>query len=93
MWRDRAVIELVRAVHHSFDAAGVTLTDHHREAGWFLTHIATAHAAGRQCPTDWSWVVPPISGSLTGVSHQTFDPPDPAARPAYVWPTVAPTGR
>lgn len=32
LWRDRATIELNRAVLHSFDAAQVTITDHHAEA-------------------------------------------------------------
>ncbi|HEY4018187.1 MAG TPA: nitric oxide synthase oxygenase [Pseudonocardiaceae bacterium] len=32
LWRDRVTVELNRAVLHSFDAAGVTITDHHAEA-------------------------------------------------------------
>ncbi|GAA3460597.1 nitric oxide synthase oxygenase [Saccharothrix longispora] len=32
LWRDRAVVELNRAVLHSFDLAEVTITDHHAEA-------------------------------------------------------------
>ncbi|WP_223199477.1 nitric oxide synthase oxygenase [Solihabitans fulvus] len=32
LWRDRATVELNRAVLHSFDAAQVTVTDHHAEA-------------------------------------------------------------
>ncbi|RKT51747.1 nitric oxide synthase oxygenase [Saccharothrix australiensis] len=32
LWRDRAVVELNRAVLHSFDLAGVTVTDHHAES-------------------------------------------------------------
>ncbi|MGO1053898.1 nitric oxide synthase oxygenase [Crossiella sp. CA198] len=32
LWRDRATLELNRAVLHSFDAAEVTITDHHSEA-------------------------------------------------------------
>ncbi|HVV21920.1 MAG TPA: nitric oxide synthase oxygenase [Pseudonocardiaceae bacterium] len=32
LWRDRATVELNRAVLHSFDTAGVTITDHHAEA-------------------------------------------------------------
>jgi nitric-oxide synthase len=32
LWRDRATVELNRAVLHSFDSAGVTVTDHHAEA-------------------------------------------------------------
>ncbi|MFC6094836.1 nitric oxide synthase oxygenase [Saccharothrix lopnurensis] len=32
LWRDRAVVELNRAVLHSFDLAQVTITDHHAES-------------------------------------------------------------
>ena len=36
LWRDRAVIELNRAVLHSFDLAGVSIADHHTEARHFM---------------------------------------------------------
>jgi nitric-oxide synthase len=63
LWRDRAVVELNRAVLHSFDAAGVTVADHHSEARHFMRFAAREEAAGR-CPyADWSWLnshpVPP----------------------------------
>lgn len=32
LWRDRAVVELNRAVLHSYDLAQVTITDHHAES-------------------------------------------------------------
>ena len=86
LWRDRAVIELVRAVQHSFDVAGVTMSDHHEEARRFLKHVAKEERAGRGCPADWSWIVPPISGALTPVFHRYYDDPDPALRPAYLPP-------
>ncbi len=86
LWRDRAVIELVRAVQHSFDVAGVTMSDHHEEARRFLKHLAKEERAGRSCPADWSWIVPPVSGSLTPVFHRYYDEPDPTIRPAYLPP-------
>jgi nitric-oxide synthase, bacterial len=63
LWRDRAVVELNRAVLHSFDRAGVTMADHHSEARHFMRFAAREEAAGR-CPyADWSWInahpVPP----------------------------------
>jgi nitric-oxide synthase, bacterial len=73
LWRDRAVIEVNRAVLHSFTAAGVTITDHHTESRRFLAHVRKEEAAGRSCPADWSWIVPPISGALTPVFHRYFD--------------------
>jgi nitric-oxide synthase len=73
LWRDSAVIEINRAVLHSFNAARVTITDHHTESRRFLTHLGREERAGRGCPADWSWIVPPISGALTPVFHQYYD--------------------
>lgn len=86
MWRDRALVEMVRAVQHSFDAAGVTMADHHSESQRFLTHVEREESAGRSCPADWSWIVPPVSGGLTPVYHRYYAEPDPATRPAYLPP-------
>jgi nitric-oxide synthase len=77
LWRDTAVIEINRAVLHSFNAAGVTITDHHTESRRFLTHLGREERAGRTCPADWSWIVPPISGALTPVFHQHYDAESP----------------
>jgi nitric-oxide synthase len=82
LWRDIALVELNLAVLHSFQAAGVTITDHHTESHRFLTHLAREERAGRQCPADWSWIVPPISGSATPVFHRYYDEAD--MRPNYV---------
>ena len=86
MWRDRALVEMVRAVQHSFDVAGVTMADHHSESQRFLTHLAREESAGRRCPADWSWIVPPVSGGLTPVYHRYYDEPDPSTRPAFLQP-------
>jgi nitric-oxide synthase len=84
MWRDRALVEMVRAVQHSFDVAGVTMADHHTESERFLLHVAREENAGRRCPAEWSWIVPPVSGGLTQVYHRYYDDPDPNLRPAFV---------
>ncbi|WP_327086315.1 nitric oxide synthase oxygenase [Nonomuraea sp. NBC_01738] len=73
LWRDHALVELNVAVLHSFEAAGVTMTDHHTESRRFLTHLAREEKAGRVCPADWSWIVPPISGGTTPVFHRYYD--------------------
>lgn len=83
LWKDRALVELVRAVHHSFDQAGVSMADHHTESERFLTHLAREQRAGRTCPTDWSWIVPPMSASTTPVFHRYYDPPEPHKTPAF----------
>ncbi|WP_372497006.1 nitric oxide synthase oxygenase [Pseudonocardia humida] len=84
LWRDRAALEVLRAVQHSFDAAGVTITDHHTESERFLVHVDKEERAGRSCPADWSWIVPPVSGGLTPVFHRYYDVPQPGTRPAYL---------
>ena len=86
LWRDRALVELNLAVLHSFDAAGVTIADHHTESRRFLTHLAKEERAGRITPADWSWIVPPMSGGITPVFHRYYDEPDPDARPAFLPP-------
>ncbi|MFF5213437.1 nitric oxide synthase oxygenase [Streptosporangium sp. NPDC000396] len=73
LWRDRALVELNVAVLHSFERAGVTMTDHHTESRRFLSHLEREEKAGRVCPADWSWIVPPISGSATAVFHRYYD--------------------
>ncbi|PKW19416.1 nitric oxide synthase oxygenase [Saccharopolyspora spinosa] len=72
LWRDRALVELNRAVLHSYRQAGVTISDHHTESQRFLTHLAKEESAGRKCPVDWSWIVPPMSGSQTPVFHRYY---------------------
>jgi nitric-oxide synthase len=73
LWRDSALVELNRAVLHSFEQAGVTISDHHTESARFLKHIEKEEKAGRRCPADWSWIVPPMSGALTPVFHRYYD--------------------
>ncbi|MEV5972168.1 nitric oxide synthase oxygenase [Streptomyces sp. NPDC051921] len=84
LWRDRALVELNVAVLHSFQRAGVTMADHHTESERFLRHIAQESRHGRPTPADWSWIVPPVSGSATPVFHRYYDPVDPSLRPAFL---------
>ncbi|MFC8954364.1 nitric oxide synthase oxygenase [Streptomyces sp. NPDC057101] len=84
LWRDRALVELNLAVLHSYQEAGVTMADHHTESRRFLRHIAQESRHGRTTPADWSWIVPPVSGSATPVFHRYYDPVDPALRPAFL---------
>jgi len=73
LWRDQALVEINRAVLHSFRVNGVTITDHHTESRRFLIHLEREERAGRRCPADWSWIVPPMSGSQTPVFHRYYD--------------------
>jgi nitric-oxide synthase len=81
LWRDRALVELNRAVLWSFEQAGVKMSDHHTESARFMAHLRTEEKAGRPVPADWSWIVPPMSGSLTPVFHRYYDEMD--LRPAF----------
>ncbi|MCP2324639.1 nitric-oxide synthase [Hamadaea flava] len=76
LWRDRALVELNRAVLWSFERAGVKIADHHTESRHFLTHIAKEEKAGRTVPADWSWIVPPLSGGATPVFHRYYPEAD-----------------
>jgi nitric-oxide synthase, bacterial len=67
LWRDRAIVELNVAVLHSFAAHGVSMVDHHTAARQFVRHEEKEQQAGRRTPAQWSWIVPPISGSATPV--------------------------
>jgi nitric-oxide synthase len=72
LWKDRALIELNEAVLWSFAEAGVAMVDHHTVTRQFLMHEKKEAKAGRCVYADWSWIVPPISGSTTPVFHRKF---------------------
>jgi len=70
---DRALVELNAAVLHSFAQAGVAMVDHHTVARQFMLHEEREMKAGRTTHADWSWIVPPLSGSTTPVFHKAFE--------------------
>lgn len=70
LWQDRALIELNRAVLHSFTACGVTIVDHHTASTQFMRHWQREAEAGRMVPADWGRIVPPLSASTLEVFHQ-----------------------
>jgi nitric-oxide synthase len=72
LWKDRALVELNAAVLHSFAQAGVAMVDHHTVARQFMLHEEREMKAGRTTHADWSWIVPPLSGSTTPVFHKVF---------------------
>lgn len=72
LWKDRALIELNTAVLYSFQQAGVRITDHHTES---KNHLAWERKMmSDECPItgDWSWLVPPISGSSSPLFHRSY---------------------
>uniref|UniRef100_A0AAY4D3Q9 Nitric oxide synthase n=1 Tax=Denticeps clupeoides TaxID=299321 RepID=A0AAY4D3Q9_9TELE len=70
LWKDQALVTINVAVIHSFQRQKVTITDHHSASESFLKHMETEVRLRGGCPADWVWLVPPMSGSLTGVFHQ-----------------------
>ena len=73
LWKDRSLIVLNEAVLHSFDREGIRMVDHHNASHEFLKFCSREEQAGRKVQAEWSWIVPPTSGSATGVFHQTFE--------------------
>lgn len=70
LWRDRALVELNVAVLASYEAAGVTMMDHHAASHSFDKFEEHERAAGRPVHARWNWLVPPISGSAVTVFHR-----------------------
>lgn len=74
LWRDRALVELNRAVLHSYKACGVRIIDHHTAAQLHVRFEAEESARGRPVTGRWDWLVPPMSGSTTAVWDRSYDP-------------------
>nr|CBV37021.3 nitric oxide synthase [Stramonita haemastoma] len=70
LWKDRGLVEINIAVLHSYQASGVTITDHHAASDSFMKHMENEQRLRGGCPADWVWIVPPMSGSITPVFHQ-----------------------
>jgi len=84
LWKDRAIVELNVAVIHSFARAGVAIVDHHTACRQFVFHERKELEAGRMVPAEWSWMVPPISGSTTPVFHHPYFP-DVTVKPNFFY--------
>lgn len=74
LWKDEALVELNRAVLHSFEEAGVTIVDHHTATEQFERFEQTEATADRQVTGDRSWLVPPMSPATTHVFDRSYDP-------------------
>jgi len=68
-WRERVAIETNKAVMHSFRRDKHTVVDHVTAQYQFLGHDAREKREGRECPAQWSWVVPAIGGSTLPIWH------------------------
>jgi nitric-oxide synthase len=91
LWRDRALVELNAAVLHSFRKHGVLLVDHHTASRQFVQHEENEREASRDVPGDWSWLVPPLSGSTSPIFHRRYQ--DVTVRPSIEYQPAAWTER
>lgn len=68
-WRERVACETNRAVCHSFRKQGHSIVDHVVAQAQFLAHDLREKREGRECPAQWSWVVPSFGGSTLPIWH------------------------
>lgn len=73
LWKDRSLIELNEAVLYSFEKDGITMIDHHNASNQFIRFAKQENHCGRNVKGDWSWLVPPISGSTSPLFHKSWD--------------------
>ncbi|WP_405105242.1 nitric oxide synthase oxygenase [Paenibacillus sp. FSL K6-1217] len=67
LWKDRALLELNRAVLYSFKQAGVSIVDHHTAADQFIRFQEQEKQQGREVSGKWGWLIPPMSPSSTPI--------------------------
>lgn len=72
LWKDRAMVELNRAVLHSFDQAGARIGDHHELGAQFEKFCSFQEKKGMETTGDWSWLNSPLSSSSTPQFHRSF---------------------
>lgn len=73
LWKDEVVVEVNKAVLHSYEEAGVRIVDHHTAAEEFQLFEEREAAAGRDVTGDWTWLIPPLSPATTHIFHTTYD--------------------
>ena len=70
LWKDRVALEMNQATIYSFAQAGATIVDQHTVSEQFQTHFKNELKIRGGCPSDWVWLTPSQSGSLTPLYHQ-----------------------
>ncbi|RNA66853.1 nitric oxide synthase [Alteribacter keqinensis] len=73
LWKDRALVELNRAVLHSFKADGVSVVDHHTAAEQFRQFEKREEGCGRELTGRWDWLIPPVSPATTHIFHRGYE--------------------
>ncbi|MCA0988315.1 nitric oxide synthase oxygenase [Alkalihalobacillus algicola] len=72
LWKDRALIELNRAVLYSFQEDQVSIVDHHTAARQFHKFEENEARAERKVTGNWTWLIPPISPATTHIFHKPY---------------------
>lgn len=67
LWKDQALLELNRAVLHSYKQAGVSIVDHHTAADQFMRFKQQEEEQERVVSSRWSWLIPPMSPAATPI--------------------------
>ncbi|RAM50077.1 MAG: nitric oxide synthase NOS, partial [Hapalosiphonaceae cyanobacterium JJU2] len=65
LWKDSALVELNIAVLDSFNKHNVRLLDHHTMGDYFIKFVDEEKRCGRSLYADWTWIIPPVSGSTS----------------------------
>ncbi|GAA4711592.1 nitric oxide synthase oxygenase [Brevibacillus fulvus] len=73
LWKDQALVELNRAVLHSYREAGVSIVDHHTAAEQFRLFEQSEADHRRQVTGNWAWLIPPMSPAATHIYHRRYD--------------------
>ncbi|PYZ92327.1 nitric oxide synthase [Salipaludibacillus keqinensis] len=73
LWKDRALVELNRAVLYSFQKVGVSIVDHHTAAEQFKKFEKNEQVANRELTGTWSWLIPPVSPAVTHIFHKEYN--------------------
>ncbi len=72
LWRDKAMVELNRAILHSFDKSSIRIGDHHQLTTQFDRFCESESKKGKTITGDWQWLVPPLSGSISPQFHRHY---------------------
>lgn len=73
LWKDRAMVEINRAVLHTFEKRGIRIVNHHEAAEQFVQFERSEEKRGRNVTADWVWINPPMTASATPVFHKLYD--------------------
>ncbi|WP_347550128.1 nitric oxide synthase oxygenase [Pseudalkalibacillus hwajinpoensis] len=72
LWKDRALVELNRAVLYSYHKEGVSIVDHHTAAKQFHKFEQNEVKAERDVTGNWTWLIPPVSPATTHIFHKPY---------------------